>query len=282
MEPLVDSHCHLNMIKRARTQEGLRQVLDEAHAAGVCHMLCVSVDLETYPEVQRIAHEHASVSASVGVHPNHQDGRDPSVAELVELATDAQVVAIGETGLDYYRCEGDLEWQRERFRRHIRAAREIGKPVIVHMREAREDTLRILAEERVEEVGGVLHCFTEDWDTAQRVLDLGMYVSYSGIVTFRNAQAIAEAARRTPLDRLLVETDSPYLTPMPHRGKGNEPKYVRRVAEFVAELREQSLDEVARATTDNFFRLFSSARRDDRGPRDSAPAPVYGAASGSG
>ena len=278
MVALVDSHCHLNMIKRARTREGLAQVLANAAEAGVVHMLCVSVDLESYPEVQRIAHDHPQVSASVGVHPNHREGRDPSVAELVELAADSQVVAIGETGLDYYRSEGDLEWQRDRFRRHIRAARECGKPVIVHMRDATEDTLSILAEEKVDEVGGVLHCFTGDWETAQRVLDLGMYLSYSGIVTFRNAQTIAEAARHTPLERLLVETDAPYLTPMPHRGKGNEPRYVRRVAEYLAELKEMSLEALAQVTRDNFFRLFSGARRDDPKPLDSAVSPDRGAA----
>ncbi len=278
MVALVDSHCHLNMIKRARTREGLAQVLADAAEAGVVHMLCVSVDLESYPEVQRIAHDHPQVSASVGVHPNHREGRDPSVAELVELAADSQVVAIGETGLDYYRGEGDLEWQRERFRRHIRAARECGKPVIVHMRDATEDTLTILDEEKVAEVGGVLHCFTGDWETAQRVLDLGMHLSYSGIVTFRNAQAIAEAARHTPMERLLVETDAPYLTPMPHRGKGNEPRYVRRVAEYVAELKGLPLEELARATHDNFFTLFSGARRAAPRPHDSAASPDRGAA----
>lgn len=256
---LVDSHCHLNMLEGSDTPEGLEPYFAAAKEQGVGHMLCVSVDLETYPEVLGIARAHHNVSASVGVHPNHSDGAEPSVEQLVELAADPKVVAIGETGLDYFRSEGDLEWQRERFRRHIAAAKLAGKPLIIHTREAREDTLQILREENAGDIGGVLHCFTEDWDMASQALDMNFYVSFSGIVTFKSAQTIQDVARRIPADRMLVETDSPYLAPVPHRGKPNQPAFVRHVAEFIAELRGVSYDEIARVTTENFFALFKAA-----------------------
>ena len=223
-------------------------------------MLCVSVTLEKYPEVLALAHAHPHIFASVGVHPDEQQGQDPSVEELVRRANDARVVAIGETGLDYFRIKGDMTWQQERFRRHIRAARTTGKPLIIHTREAAQDTIRILREEGADAVGGVMHCFTENWDTAQAALDLGFYISFSGIVTFRNAEALRDVARKVPLDRLLVETDSPYLAPMPHRGKTNEPAFVRHVAEQLANMRAQPLDALAAATTANFFSLFRSAQ----------------------
>ena len=253
---LTDSHCHLNF---ESLQKNFSQVLQNARENGVGHMLCVSVTLEKYPEVLALAHAHPQIFASVGVHPDEQQGQDPSVDDLVRMADDARVVAIGETGLDYFRIKGDMTWQQERFRRHIRAACATGKPLIVHTREAAQDTIRILREEGADAVGGVMHCFTENWDTAQAALDLGFYISFSGIVTFRNAEALREVARKVPLDRLLVETDSPYLAPMPHRGKTNEPAFVRHVAEQLANLRALSLDELATITTANFFSLFRYA-----------------------
>ena len=199
---------------------------------------------------------HSGITASVGVHPNEQDCHEPTVAELAMLAEHPQVVAIGETGLDYFRSEGDLEWQHKRFRTHIRAAKQTGKPLIIHTREAREDTLRILREEGADEVGGVLHCFTEDWETARQALDLNFYISFSGIVTFKNATQIQDTARKVPEDRYLVETDSPYLAPIPHRGKPNYPHHVRHVAQFVADLRGIPLASVAEQTTRNYWALF--------------------------
>jgi len=254
---LTDSHCHLNF---EHLQTNLPQVLQNARENGVGHMLCVSVTLEKYPEVLALAQAHPHIFASVGVHPDEQQGRDPSVEELVHLAQHPRVVAIGETGLDYFRIKGDMTWQQERFRRHIRAARSAAKPLIVHTREAAADTIRILREEGADTVGGVMHCFTESWETAQAAIDLGFYISFSGIVTFRNAETLREVARRVPQERLLVETDSPYLAPMPHRGKPNEPAFVRHVAEQLASLRNISVDELASITTKNFFTLFSTAQ----------------------
>ena len=254
---LTDSHCHLNF---ELLQNNFPQVLQNARECGVGHMLCVSVTLEKFPEVLALAHAHPNIFASVGVHPDEQQGRDPSVDELVQLAQDPRVVAIGETGLDYFRIKGDMTWQQERFRRHIRAARATGKPLIVHTREAAADTIRILREEGADSVGGVMHCFTESYETAQAALDLGFYISFSGIVTFRNAEALRIVARKVPDDRLLVETDAPYLAPMPHRGKTNEPAFVRHVAEQLASLRNTSLDELASVTTRNFFSLFATAQ----------------------
>lgn len=258
---LVDSHCHLNMLELDALCGSLAQVIGAASEQGVGHMLCVSVDIETFPQVLGLAREHTNVSASVGLHPNSRGVHEPSVEELVQLAQDPQVVAIGETGLDYYRSprepEGDGgEWQHERFRRHIAAARAARKPLIVHSRDARADTLRILREEHADEVGGVMHCFTEDWDTARAAIDLNFHISFSGIVTFKNAVALKEVAKRVPLDRLLVETDSPYLAPVPFRGKTNQPAYVRHVAEHIAELRGQPFDVIADATSRNYFGLF--------------------------
>jgi TatD DNase family protein len=202
---------------------------------------------------------HRQVSASVGVHPDGTDVLEPDVNQLVNLGQQDRVVAIGETGLDYFRVEGDVEWQRERFRTHIRAARELNKPLIVHTRAAREDTLKIMAEERAADAGGVLHCFTEDWEMAQAAMDMNFYISFSGIVTFKNALTLKDVARKMPSERMLVETDSPYLAPVPRRGKTNQPAYVRHVAEYVAELREDSLENVASATTNNFYALFKTA-----------------------
>lgn len=256
---LVDSHCHLDRLDFDKLGGDLTAALARAREQGVTHLLCVCIDMGNYADVLRIADEHPQIYASVGVHPNERDTRDPGVEELIELAAAARVVAIGETGLDYFHGQGELDWQRERFRRHIRAARGCGKPLIVHTRDAREDTLRILREERADEVGGVMHCFTEDWAMAEQAMALGFYISFSGIVTFRNAEQLRDVARRMPLERMLVETDSPYLAPVPHRGKTNQPAYVRHVAEHIAELRGDPLERIAAATTENFFRLFRHA-----------------------
>ncbi|AQG98716.1 DNAase [Burkholderia sp. KK1] len=257
----VDSHCHINFEGLA---DRLPDVLDKMRAHAVTHALCVSVDLETLPSVLAIAEKYENVYASVGVHPDHEDMREPSVAELVELAQHPKVCAIGETGLDYYRLEGrslaDMEWQRERFRTHIRAAHIAAKPLIVHTRSSAEDTLRIMEEERAGVPGGVMHCFTEPWDVAEKALAQNFHISLSGIVTFKNAKDVQDVARRVPIDRLLIETDSPYLAPVPYRGKPNEPAYVSYVGHFIAQLREAPEEAVAEATTDNFFRLFKIAR----------------------
>ena len=254
---LVDSHCHLDF---PALVDNLPQVLAEMRAQNVGCALCVGVNIENLPKILALAEAHAQLFASVGVHPENDQGADPEVDELVRLAAHPKVVAIGETGLDYYWHKDRPEWQRARFRRHIAAARACGKPLIVHLRDAREDTLRLLEEEGAAAVGGVMHCFTEDWETARAALDLGFYISFSGIVTFKNAVALKEVAQRVPLDRLLVETDAPYLAPVPHRGRTNQPAYVRHVAEEIARLRGIELAEVAAATTDNFFRLFAGAR----------------------
>ncbi len=252
----VDSHCHLDFPELAAD---LPSKLEAMRAAKVTHALCISVDLPDWPRVHALATGHANLYATAGTHPDYPDTVEPDVATLVELASRPKVVAIGETGLDYYRLTGDLEWQRRRFRTHIRAAREAGKPLVVHTRSAADDTIAILREERAHEVGGVMHCFTETWDVAAAAMDLGFHVSFSGIVSFRNARELHEVAKRVPLDRMLIETDSPYLAPVPHRGKTNEPAWVVHVAEAIARLRETDVAAIARATTANFFRLFEIA-----------------------
>jgi TatD DNase family protein len=259
----VDSHCHLDFPELAAE---LPQLLAAMREHAVTHALCISVDLPAWPGVVAIAQDHANLYATAGVHPDYVDTPEPSVSDLVAMAQADKVVAIGETGLDYFRLKGDLEWQRVRFRAHIRAAREAGKPLVVHTRAAAADTLAIMREERAGDVGGVMHCFTETWDVAQAAIDLGFHISFSGIVTFKNAVELKEVARRVPLDRMLIETDSPYLAPVPYRGKRNQPAWVRYVGEAVAQLREVPVEAIARATSDNFFNLFGI-------PRDaSAPA----------
>lgn len=250
---LVDSHCHLDFPELAAI---LPEVLERMEAASVRAALCAGVTLERFPAIMAIAHRHPNVFAAVGVHPDTEVGEEADVAALVRLAADPKVVAIGETGLDYYRLEGDLEWQRRRFRIHIQAARECCKPLIIHSRAAKADTLSILEEEGADKVGGVFHCFTEDMETARKAIELGFHVSFSGIVTFKNAVDLKRVAAELPLDRILIETDSPYLAPAPHRGKLNEPGYVRHVAEEVAKLRGMPLEALAAATTENFCRLF--------------------------
>ena len=257
---LIDSHCHLDRVDLKPYGDDFAALMAATRNAGVSHLLCVSIDLESYPDMLALVEGFPEVSISVGVHPNDHDRREPTVAELVELARHPKNVAIGETGLDYFRTEGDLEWQRERFRTHIRAAREAGKPLIIHARDAREDTITILREERADEVGGVMHCFTETWEMAQAALEMNFFISFSGIVTFRNAEDLRAVAARVPEERLLIETDSPYLAPMPYRGKPNEPKYVVRIAETIAGLRGVSAERLAQRSSDNFFRLFRAAR----------------------
>lgn len=256
---LVDSHCHLDILDLSRHDGRVEQVLLAARDASVEHFLCVCISMENRQDVLALAERFPYVSASVGVHPNHGEGAEPSEDELVRYAQPPQVVAIGETGLDYYRSSGDVEWQRERFRRHIRAARRTGKPLIIHSRAAREDTIAILREEGADAAGGVMHCFAEDWDTARRAMDLGFYISFSGIITFRNAEELRQVARRVPVERLLVETDAPYLAPVPYRGKPNQPAYVAHVAETLAGIRSMDLMQLAEQTTGNFFRLFPGA-----------------------
>ena len=253
----IDSHCHLDFPEFASR---MPDVLGRMAEHGVTHALSISVDLAVFPKVLAVAESAPHLFASVGVHPDYETIEEPTVDELVALAAHPKVVAIGETGLDYYRLTGDLAWQRERFRVHIRAARETGKPLVIHTRAASEDTLAVMREEGASAVGGVMHCFTEDWDVAEAAIDLGFYISMSGIVTFKNAKTVQDVAGRVPLDRLLIETDSPYLAPVPFRGKTNEPAFVAHVATKVAELRGTTVEAIGRATTDNFFRLFHTAK----------------------
>lgn len=250
-----DSHCHLSFPELRGDIDGVLARMRERQVVGA---LNVCVTLEDFPAVLALAEAHREIFASVGVHPDYRDGREPTEQDLVELAQHAKVVAIGETGLDYYRLKEPLDWQRERFRVHIRAARRSGKPLIIHTRAAAGDTLGIMREEGAGEAGGVMHCFTETRSVAAAALDLGFYISFSGIVTFRNAAEVQEVAKFVPLDRLLIETDAPYLAPVPYRGKTNEPSYVPRVAEKIAALREVPVSAIAAASTKNFFRLFRS------------------------
>ena len=277
---LIDSHCHLDRLDLTPYGGDLGAALDRARSAGVEHLLCVSIDLEHWPAMCDLVAPFEQVSVSVGVHPDAQEVREPSVEELVRLAQGPRVVGIGETGLDYFHGEGDLEWQRARFRTHIHAARQARKPLIIHSRQAKEDTLRILAEEGAEQAGGVMHCFAEDWDMAQRSMDLGFYISFSGIVTFRNAESLRDIAKRVPLERMLIETDSPYLAPVPNRGKPNEPAWVGLVAQCIAELRGLEPAAVARVTSENYRRLFGSVSPSERvsacalNPRPHKPDPL--------
>jgi TatD DNase family protein len=249
----VDSHCHLDF---PELTERLPAILANMADAQVEHALCISVTLEDWPRVAALAQAHPQLSASVGVHPDSSDVQEPTVSQLVAMSREEKIVAIGETGLDYFRSSGDMIWQQERFRTHIRAARESGKPLVIHTRAASEDTLRIMREEKAAEAGGVMHCFTEDWNTAQAALDLGFYISMSGIVTFKNAAVVRDVASRVPQDRLLIETDSPYLAPVPNRGKTNEPAWVVHVAAAIAALRHLPVETVAAFTTANYRRLF--------------------------
>lgn len=258
----IDSHCHLDF-PEFRTR--LPEVLANMKAAKVEHALCVSVDIPDFPNVLKLAQDNPHLYASVGVHPDYEDTPEPSFEFLVETASKhSKIVAIGETGLDYYRM-GDrsydsLEWQRNRFRTHIRAAIATQKPLIVHTRSASEDTIRILKEEGADQIGGVMHCFTESYEVAKAAMDMGFYISFSGIVTFKSAKDLQETCKRVPIDRMLIETDSPYLAPIPYRGKLNEPAWVAKVAEYVATLKEVPLEELGEITSNNFFQCFQIDR----------------------
>ncbi|HEY3300430.1 MAG TPA: TatD family hydrolase [Methylophilaceae bacterium] len=254
---LVDSHCHINFSQLA---EQIGAVQEAMLSHGVGHALCISVTLADFPQVLAMAEAHKNVFASVGVHPDYEDEPPFTVEDLVRLADHPKVIAIGETGLDYFRLTGDLEWQRERFRTHIRAAIEANKPLVIHTRSSAQDTLKIMREEQAYKIGGVMHCFTETLDVALQAIEMGFYISFSGIVTFKNAVDLKEVAKQVPLDRILVETDSPYLAPIPFRGKLNQPAYVKYVAEEVAKLRNMPYEELVEATTNNFFNLFGQAK----------------------
>lgn len=255
-DTFIDSHCHLDFPELA---ENIGEILAKMENNGVTHALCVSVDLQRLPRLLQLVEDHSNLYASIGIHPDYELETEPDQAELLRLAQHPKVVAIGETGLDYYRLQGDLEWQRERFRTHIRAARACAKPLIIHTRSAAQDTLDIMAEENAGEAGGVMHCFTENLQTAEAAIAQGFHISFSGILTFKNAHQIKEVAQHIPLEKILIETDSPYLAPTPYRGKTNQPAYVKHVAEEIARLRNISLSEVATATTHNFNRLFLGA-----------------------
>ena len=257
----IDSHCHLDF---PEFQSRLPEVLSNLEKANVQHALCVSVDLPDFPKVLKLAEDHTHLYASVGVHPDYEDTPEPSFEFLVETAKHPKIVAIGETGLDYYRM-GDrsyesMEWQRERFRTHIRAAIASQRPLIIHTRSASADTLRILPEEGASKIGGVMHCFTESLEVAQAAMEMGFFISFSGIVTFKSAKDLQETCRQVPLDKLLIETDSPYLAPVPYRGKTNEPAWVAQVGEFVADLKGVSVERLAKQTYDNFFECFQIDR----------------------
>ena len=253
---LIDSHCHLDRIDLKPYQNDFSCFMDEAKNNQIEHLLCIAIDLESYPAMIDLVNDYKQISVTVGVHPNVQECIDPSVNDLIKLGQADKVIGIGETGLDYFRSEGNLEWQHNRFKNHIQAAKKLKKPLIIHTREAKEDTLRILKEENAGEVGGVIHCFTEDWEFAQKAMDLNFYISFSGIVTFKNASAIREVAKKVPVDKFLIETDSPYLAPVPFRGRPNYPTYVRYVADQVAELRGISSAKTAEISTKNFYDLF--------------------------
>lgn len=255
----IDSHCHLDRIDLKPYQNDFANFMAEAKQQQIDHMLCIAIDLEAFPAMAKMVESYANISLSVGVHPNEHEGHDPSVDELIALANSPKIIAIGETGLDYFRSEGDLTWQHNRFRVHVRAAIATGKPLIIHTREAKLDTLRILKEEGAEVIGGVIHCFTEDWDFARQTMALNFYISFSGIVTFGNAKAIQEVAQKIPEDLFLIETDSPYLAPVPFRGRPNYPLYVKHVAECLANLRKTTVEHIAQASSANFKRLFNVA-----------------------
>jgi len=254
---LVDSHCHINFPDFAGR---IPDILQNAAENQISHLLCISTSWENQDDVIGLAENHSEIFASVGKHPTTEGGHEPTVEDIVAAADHPRVVAIGETGLDYFRSEGDLNWQHERFHAHIEASKACKKPLIIHTRAAAEDTMDTLRNLNAADAGGVMHCFAEDWNIAKQALDIGFYISFSGIVTFKSAKSVQDVALKAPLDRILVETDAPYLAPVPHRGKMNEPAFVRHTAEFVANARGMALEELADATTENFFNLFSFAK----------------------
>lgn len=254
----IDSHCHLDF---PEFKSRLPEVLANMKSSQVSHALCVSVDIPDFPNVLKLAQENDNLYASVGVHPDYEDTLEPSLGFLVDTAsTHSKIIAIGETGLDYYRMADrtyeSMEWQRDRFRTHIRAALKVKKPLIIHTRSASVDTIRIMKEEGADGIGGVMHCFTESYEVAKQAMDLGFYISFSGIVTFKSAKELQNTCKQIPLDRMLIETDSPYLAPIPYRGKTNEPAWVSKVGEFIAQLKGISVGELADHTSNNFFKCF--------------------------
>ncbi|MCK5896892.1 MAG: TatD family hydrolase [Cocleimonas sp.] len=256
---LTDSHCHLDKIKLDQFDNNFDNIIKAATACDVSRFLCVCIDLERFDKVLQIAKKYPQVYCSVGVHPTSEGVIEPSVEDLVKLANNPEVIAIGETGLDYFHINDDdknMDWQRDRFRLHITAAKETNKPLIIHTRSAKEDTLRILAEENADSIGGVMHCFAEDWETAKKAIDLNFHISFSGIVTFNSAKELQFVAQKVPEERILIETDSPWLAPVPKRGKSNQPAYVKYVAEKIAELRGDSYQHIANISSENFERLF--------------------------
>lgn len=257
---LVDSHCHLDCIDLTDFDNSFDQLIQHTHESGVEHMLCVSINLKKYPDMLEKVRAYPNISVSAGLHPMADESDAFSIEDLSGLAQDEKVVAIGETGLDYYYHKDNPRWQQDRFRAHIQVANQVDKPIIVHTRDAGEDTLKILREENAGSCGGVIHCFTETQDFADEAMAMGLMISISGIVTFRNADALREIAKTIPDDRLLIETDSPYLAPIPHRGKQNQPAYVQHVAETLAEIRNTSVEAIAEISRDNFYRLFDVAR----------------------
>jgi len=256
---LVDSHCHLDCIDLAEFDNKFDNLIKHTLDAGVEHMLCVSINLKEYPEMLEKVRAYPTISVSAGMHPMADETDEFSIEYLTQLATDDKVVAIGETGLDYYYHKGDPVWQQERFRAHIQVANKVDKPVIIHTRDAANDTLDILREENAEKCGGVIHCFTETQEFAEHAMEMGFMISISGIVTFKNADALRKVAESIPDDKLLIETDSPYLAPIPHRGKQNQPAFVHHVAETLADIRNTSVEHIAEISRNNFYRLFGVA-----------------------
>jgi TatD DNase family protein len=252
----VDSHCHLDRVDLKPYENDFSVLMQHVRAQKIEHLLCISIDLEHYGAMRELVAGYDDISVTIGVHPNEHEGHEPTVEELIALGQDKKVIGIGETGLDYFRSEGDLTWQKNRFRNHIHAAKALQKPLIIHTREARQDALDILEQENASEIGGIIHCFTEDWDFAKRALDLNFYISFSGIVTFNSAKQVQEVAQKVPSDKFLIETDCPYLSPVPHRGRPNYPHYVTHVAQTVADLRGESIDTIAKQSTENFYKLF--------------------------
>jgi len=249
----IDSHCHINF---PELKEKMDDILSSMEERKITHALCVSVTLDKFPEIRDLAGQYKHIFASVGVHPDYEDITEPTVDQLILLSKDKNVVAIGETGLDYFRLQGDLTWQRDRFRTHIRAAIEAKLPLIIHTRNAREDTIKIMHEESADKASGVMHCFTESYEMAKKAIDLGFYISFSGIITFKNAEELRETVKKIPLESMLIETDSPYLAPVPLRGKTNEPSYIIHTVKFLSKLKEISFDDFSKITTSNFFKLF--------------------------
>ncbi|MCG7921180.1 MAG: TatD family hydrolase [Candidatus Thiodiazotropha lotti] len=256
---LVDSHCHLDRVALDHYANDFSQFVTSTLDGGISHMLCVSIDLESWPSMVSLVESYPQISVSVGVHPNDRERHDPTPDELVELAQHPKVVAIGETGLDYFHGKGDLDWQRNRFRQHIEAAKQAELPLIIHTRDAREDTLSIMQSQGADRAGGVMHCFTENWSMAEQALEMGFFISFSGIITFKNAADLREVVKQVPMQQLLIETDSPYLAPVPYRGKPNQPIYVHQVAECVAEIKGVSVEHVAAQTSENYHRCFPLA-----------------------